>query len=304
MRLINPCSGGGGGGGLPAASDVPYCEQYSSTGDEAVVSISSSGVSYPIVIDTQSLESDTNNYFTSNDDGTVTSTYDGFILMQFVTEIAARSATGTLNVSMLHTRNGLALNSTRVTAITTGYNSPSNTSKIIVGLGDTIGDAIVNNSNTTNMTVIGLKKSGLAIATIAESDVLEAELFENPNIEDTDGFTSVVGCDLAASGGVLTATSNLIGLSTFTASVTGLTVSSLYRVVIPAARGVQGVGQAISALTWGVIVSTPVLLTSTHTFVFDVVATATSGTALFTVGATAAIGDEFLISGLSIRRYK
>lgn len=167
---------------------------------------------------------------------------------------------------------------------------------------DVISNFIENPTNNQSFRCVGFSNVGEYMRDAIEDEVLGPELFENPNMTSTDGFTAN-NCSLSASGGELTATCTVGSSDSNTyATISGLTVTSRYRVVVKAKRGVQGVQQEVTTV-FGDTESDQIALTTEEVFVYDKIAGFTTDTVTIRVGISAALNDEVIITGLSVREY-
>lgn len=134
-------------------------------------------------------------------------------------------------------------------------------------------------------------------------DILGSELFLNPDLISVSGFTGVNATISNPSAGEILAEATSTA-SSVDVSVSGLTIGKRYRMVVPAKRGSQGTEQSIDSIDFGTIISSPILLTSTKEFVFDIEATAVSGDVNVIINSTGASGDEVVFnSQFSIKEY-
>jgi hypothetical protein len=189
---------------------------------------------------------------------------------------------------------------------TNGETSPCPTFLVLVQKYDVITIAGEMITSGDDLDLRGWNLYGEFDSWVDPEDVMGAELFENPDITSTDGFTPDGNTSLAVnSEGDLVASADGAGASTFTADISGLTIGLKYRVLVGAKRGASGTGQQITSANWfSGFASTTIDTTSEDYFVFDVEATATSGTMTFTVdSASVAGGEELIISEYSIKEY-
>jgi len=208
------------------ASDGFSVLQYSSTEEKAIdASFSASGlpaleitddgslsstlnlistVPFPITFTPADENTQGNNLFTDNGDGTVTYTGNPALLQTTCSlDIGADSSTRSLLINT--EKNGGVYGNTPRLRVNTTIRLETISTTLPIMSGDVLGMALTNILDGGDIAIRGAQFSGNFKGWLSESDILGPELFENPNITSTDGF-SVLNCTLAASGGELTGT--------------------------------------------------------------------------------------------------
>ncbi len=158
-----------------------------------------------------------------------------------------------------------------------------------------------NSAGTTPVTAVGQpvglaldKRLGLALG--AEKSAYSGGFSSTAGISSIGVTSTIDGTELVV------ASTSTDGSDRAEIPVSGLTVGATYRATIIARRGAQGTNQFVQQWTVGTIPSTAVTSTSSSTISFLFVATTSSGVArVYSQATGGAIGDNLIVSSLSIR---
>ena len=303
-------AGGSSGAGFNA-SDVP---RFSFRTDPADAQLSpadqialTTGVETELNTSTTVLTDQGSNLFEQVSDGNVRYIGTKPFYLFFAPSLSGDMNSGTFSTLIVSTRrNDLAVPSGYF-CITprSGKNAdvtPSGSGVMLVNPQDIISMGLTNVTSNDDYDMRYQGLTGWFGGWATESDVLGAELFENPNIDDDTGFTGGNASldDSVDNELLVTATA---GTGYADASITGLEIGERYRVVASAKRGAQGTTQKLGFTDWGNTTTTDITTTSEQTVVIDIVATATSGFFRFQANSVGAVGDEIIITGLSVKKY-
>jgi len=297
-------SGVGSGGGLPSASSAPSGYLFKTDATQETTTISVTDTPYQINVTAELKDSDSS-LFEEHTLGGLK--YIGTSPTRFLasSNCTIEPVSGAEIYYLQHAKNGTVINSgvgneVFVDGSVRPFQQAAPHQSIVTMLtGDRVFTDVSATAGTVNVNTTSYDLALTPISTLSESDVLGAELFANPDITDTTGFTGN-SATVTASGGELTAEATA-GAATLEAAVSGLTIGERYRIAISAKRGSQGTSQYITSTNFGTISSAPILLTSYVDFYFDVVATGTSGAITMTVSGSS--GDELLINSFSVKEY-
>lgn len=282
------------------ASNVPYSYQVKDNANAETTSLTQN---IPAIIETGGTEAPAiyNNLWEQVDDNqmkyigeTPSYVFYGTIMS------GALSGGGVDEFSFLHYRNALGISNYNP-VLGVYYGSDFLVTPMVVVNGDIVDPRLTNLDTGADWITRALRNFSQFGGFVNEEDALGPELFSNPNIlDDTDFTASNATQDDTTPGELLVTTTAANGWTD--ASITGLEVGEVYRVVASAKRGAQGTDQAVGFTDWGNTTTTDILTTSEETVIIDILATATSGFFRFQAAATGSIGDEIIVTGLSVKK--
>jgi hypothetical protein len=243
-------------------------------------------------------------YFEDLGDGTAKYICPIPSIMEFTDDICGYMSTGGYFVYYQHERNGyIQGDPTQIVQDEQTIMTVSST--MFMQYGDIISLKYRNVSNTLNLTLYGLQRYGNFKGWAIEDDYLGAELFENPDITSTDGFTAT-SCTLSVnSDGELLAVAT--GLPAYVdIDINAITSAVRCRVSVTGKRGSQGSFQTFDSIDFvsNTIDPENFSTTSEETIVRDGLTYTTSGIVRLQVASiSGAINDELIVTAVSVKEY-
>lgn len=286
---------------LPTFLTIPALELVSDITSPYVDLPITQNVWYQLVYDCYPLKSNANNLFEDLGSGRVRYIGGTPAVMVITSECAMGTISGADSCCHAIWRNMGPVAPLRLSVLNV-FLYPVYSARIALQQGDILSNAFINYDTSIDLRVSGITMRGVFESTITAAEIVGAELFENPNMTSTDGFTAG-DTVLGVSGGELTITANDAN-SACTANISGLTVGENYRIEIIAKQGAQGATQTISAISFGLLYEVVNIDTADfESYFIDVIATSTSGTITLAASNAGASNDELVLSYLSVKEY-